>query len=54
MLIYAFAILIIYLVSKNSIYVIFYKYFSDSIQEAKAYIKLEKGLEKGLEKSLEI
>jgi hypothetical protein len=36
MLIYAFAILIIYVVSKNSIYVMFYKYFSYSIQVAKA------------------
>ena len=36
MLIHAFAILIIYVVSKNSIYVIYYKYFSDSVQVAKA------------------
>ena len=39
MLIYAFAILIIYVVSKNSIYVMFYKYFSYSIQVAKASVR---------------
>jgi hypothetical protein len=31
MLIHAFAIFIVYVVFKNSIYVMFYKYLSDSI-----------------------
>ena len=52
MLIYAFAILIIYVVSKNSIYVMFYKYFRTVYKHRK--LQLEKGLEKGSEKNLEI
>jgi hypothetical protein len=31
MLIHAFALFIVYVVSKNGIYVMFYKYLSDSI-----------------------
>jgi hypothetical protein len=40
MLIHAFAIFIVYVVSKNSIYVMFYKYLSDSISSES--FKLEK------------